>query len=240
MEWLDFREPVNAWTHGVWLLLALPAGLILWHGGRGDRVKQASLLVFSLSLAICFAGSTLFHAVRLPAEQVEVFAALDRVGIYLFIAGTVTPVAVVLLPGRWRLSLLATVWLAAGGGIVLCATSVSLPRSVTTGIFLGMGWGCAACYFVVARLLSHRAMRPMVIGGLCYSTGAICNLLHWPVLIPGVFAAHELFHVFVMAGSLAHFWFMLRVVAPYARPLPIPASDDAPAAALAPLPASAG
>src|SRR5262249_61273153 len=102
MDWLSFREPVNAWTHGIWLLLALPGTLLLWRQARGDFVKQLGFLIFGLCAALCYAGSTLFHGVRLPEEQVEFFAKLDYIGIYLLIAGTITPVALVVLRGRWR------------------------------------------------------------------------------------------------------------------------------------------
>lgn len=63
--------------------------------------------------------------------------------------------------------------------------------------------------------MTHRALVPIVVGGLSYSVGAVLNLLHWPALWPGVFGAHELFHLFVLAGSLAHYLFILKVVVPF-------------------------
>ena len=88
---------------------------------------------------------------------------------------------------------------------------------MATGLYLGMGWGVVACYAELARVVSHRALRPLVVGGLFYSVGAVLNLLRWPVLWPGLFGAHELFHLFVLAGSLAHYRFILRVVVPFER-----------------------
>ena len=90
-----------------------------------------------------------------------------------------------------------------------------------TGLYLGLGWGALFCYFDIARKLSHRAMRPFLAGGVFYSVGAVLNLLHWPVLWPGVFQAHELFHLFVMAGSLSHFWFILTAVATFDPAAPL-------------------
>src|SRR4051794_6471667 len=104
--WLNFREPVSAWTHGLWLLLSPLALVILWRAGRGDRVKRAGFLVFGLSLALCYAGSTAFHGVRLSPDAIEFFATLDSIGIYLLIAGTVTPVALVILRDRWQWGIL--------------------------------------------------------------------------------------------------------------------------------------
>src|SRR5262245_13854331 len=111
MNWLIFREPVNAWTHGLWLLLTPLALLVLWRGGRGDRVKQFGFGVFCASLALCYAGSAVSHAVRLSHEQILFYEMLDNIGIYVLIAGTVTPVALVALRDRWQWGTLATAWL---------------------------------------------------------------------------------------------------------------------------------
>jgi len=81
-----------------------------------------------------------------------------------------------------------------------------------------MGWGFLVGYFAAARVLTPQALRLAWIGGLIYTVGAAIHLSEWPALYPGVFAAHEVFHLFVMAGSAVHFWFMLRVVGPFEWP----------------------
>ena len=146
MDWLMVREPFSAWSHAMWLLLSLPATVLLWRLGRGDRLKQFGLLVFGLSLSCCFAGSVLYHSVRLPQPQLEWFEMLDFIGVYLLIAGTVTPVALVVLRGRWRWGILATVWLMGASGIGLRLAGVPLSRFVSTGIYLGMGWAVILSY----------------------------------------------------------------------------------------------
>jgi hemolysin III len=217
MDWLVFREPFSAWTHGVWLLLALPGTWLLWRGGRGDWFKQLSLLIFGLSLICCFAGSTLFHAVRLPSQELAPFARLDYIGIFLLIAGSYTPAAFTLLRGWWKWGTLTVVWLLAALGIALRVQTAWIPPVLSTSLYLAMGWAAVLCYDNFARVLSHRAMVPVLLGGLFYSIGAVINEAHWPVLWPGIFSAHELMHLFVMAGSLAHFWFMLKCVVPFER-----------------------
>jgi hemolysin III len=217
VSWLQFREPVSSWTHCAWLLLALPATLLLWRAGRGDRLKQVGFLVFGLGLTACYAGSTLYHAVRLPERQIAWFVTLDFIGVYLLIAGTITPLAVVVLRGRWRWGLLTSTWLLAGGGIGLRLASAPMSRLISTAVYLGMGWAVLLASVELLRVLSRRAVRPALLGGLLYSTGAVLNHVDWPPLWPGVFSAHELFHLFVMGGSLSHFWFMLTVVAPFER-----------------------
>jgi hemolysin III len=222
MDFFDLREPVSCWTHGLWLALSLPGAYLLWREGRGDRFKQLSLLIFGLSLAFCFAASATYHGVRGSSRAVETLDRIDHIGIYVLIAGTYTPVAWILLRGRMRELVLTVAWAVAALGAVEIWFCGVLSPTVSTCIYLAMGWGALFCYFEIARLLSHRAVRLMLVGGVLYSVGAVFHILHWPVLWPGVFQAHELFHVFVMGGSLAHFWFMLRVVAPFAHTCPLP------------------
>jgi hemolysin III len=227
----QFREPFSAWSHGLWLLLTLPATLVLWRRCGNDRAKRLSLMVFGGSMAACYLGSTLYHSVRLEKEGIDLFDRLDHVGIHLLIAGSYTPVAWNLMRGRWRWGTLAAVWLTTLVGSGLILANIRLPVPLQTCEYLAMGWGALLVYFEVARELTHRRMRPLVLGGVLYSVGAVLNLIHWPVLWPGVFGSHEMFHLWVMAGTSAHFWFMLTAVAPYAlaaraEAQPVRAWDD--------------
>ena len=184
------------------MLLSVPATLYLWKRCGGDLGKKLSLLVFGLSLAFCYAGSTLYHGVRCSQAAIAAFNLLDYVGIYVLIAGSYTPLAWNLLRGRWRAVTLGGAWLMAAAGSAVQVVFRTLPQSVTTGLYLAMGWGAIFCYFEIARRLSHRPLRPILVGGILYTVGAVLNLAGWPVLWPGVCGAHEVFHLFVMAGSL--------------------------------------
>jgi hemolysin III len=213
MDWLHVREPVSAWTHGAWGLCCVPATLLLqWRAGR-HALKQIGFAVFGLSLALCFAGSWLYHSV--PPPSVPLCMRLDYIGIYLLIAGTYTPVVLVVLDGWRRWSMLSSIWLMGVIGIALRACAVELPDEVSTGLYILMGWVSLLCYVELARRLSHSALCLLWVGGLIYSGSAVLNVLHWPSLWPGVFGSHELYHLFVIAASLCHFLFMARVVAPY-------------------------
>ncbi len=219
MEWLHFREPVHAWTHALGLLLTIPACVLLWTRSRGDGWKRFAFAVFCLFMANCYLSSTLFHAVRLPPLQVEWFATMDYVGIYLMIAGSITPLALVVLQGPWRWGTLALAWGLAATGITLRLTLGDLPPLVLTALYAGMGWAVFACYFELARLLTHQGLRLALVGGLLYTVGAVFNVLHWPMIHPIWFTPHALFHLFVVAGSMAHVWFLAEVVAAY-QPAP--------------------
>lgn len=216
MTWLDFREPVSAWTHFTWLVLSLPAMGFLWHLARGSWLKRIGVLVFALTCAACYTGSWLYHAV--PESISEPFHVFDHVAIYLFIAGTVTPIGLVALSGKWRLWLLVGIWVMAVSGVVLRVTA---EPSIAKGtlFYLAMGWIGVMTYFELARRLTHLKLWALWAGGGFYTVGAIINSLHWPAFAPGVFGSHELFHLFVMAGTGCHYCFMLTVVA---LPLPQP------------------
>ena len=210
-----FREPANAWTHLLGLALALPGAWLLWKRGAGDLGRRVSLLVYGISLVACYAASTLYHGVKLPEDQLGPFIRLDSEGIFLLIAGSYTPLAWNLMRGRWRVGTLLAVWGTAGLAIGVLASGRRFTPVMGTCLYLAMGWGVIVCYAKVAQVVSHRAMRPLVLGGVAYSVGAVINLLAWPRLWPEVFGAHALFHLFVIAGSLAHFWFILKVIVPH-------------------------
>jgi hemolysin III len=239
MRLFDLREPINALSHGAGMILALPVTWVLWRcchklvgsepGGpvcaavRYHRVKSYCMLVFGITLTICYGMSAAFHGVRLGEEALSRLQRLDHVGIYLLIAGTYTPVAWALMRGTWTWGTLTTVWAIA----LACAFRVwhggLMPTWVSTPVYLAMGWGALFCYFELAKSYPHSTLLPLPLGGLFYSIGAIFNLLRWPVLLPGVLGAHELLHFLVIAGSACHIFFMGKVVAP------APASSRSPA-----------
>ena len=216
MSYFALREPFSAWSHVLWLILSLPATVILWRRCHGDVSKQLSFLVFGLSLTACYLGSALYHGVHVKEDRIGLFDRLDHVGIHLLIAGSYTPIAWNLLRGPWRWGTLAAVWsttLVASG---LLLANIRLSRPLETCEFLALGWLSLFCYYELARTHSIRSLSPLVFGGVFYSIGALLNLLHWPVIWPGVVGSHEVFHLWVMAGSFAHYWFMITVVVPFA------------------------
>lgn len=217
MNVVDFREPASAWTHCIGLMLALPGALILWRRGHGESGKRLSMLVYGLSLIFCYAASTLFHGVRVPADRLTLFVRLDSVGIFALIAGSYTPLAWNLMEGRWRTWTLAAVWGTAFTAIVLIVSGHRFSPALGTLVYLVMGWGVVVCYAQIARVVPHRQLLLVIVGGFFYSLGAVLNLLGWPVLWPGSFGVHDLFHLFVIAGSLAHYWFALKVIVPFGR-----------------------
>ena len=168
MAFFDLREPVSAWTHCLGLLLALPGTLLLWRRSGGDHAKRLSLLVYGLSLAFCYAASTLYHGLRIPEDRLAAFDLLDHIGIFALIAGSYTPLAWTLLRGRWRWCTLTTVWSIAAVASGLLAIGGPFPPLLATGLYLAMGWGGLRLLRrtragrVAPRLAAPRRRRPVV------------------------------------------------------------------------------
>jgi hemolysin III len=228
------RDPISALTHFAGMLIAIPAAAFLVRLCRGDRVKFIGMLIYGVTLVLCYAGSALFHTV--PEEYEETFSKFDHIGIYLLIAGTATPIGLIVGRGWVRRVLVGGLWIMAATGIILrlfCEPSLM----VRTIFYVVMGWIGCSLYFHLVKRLSHAKVVPVWIGGLFYTAGAAINL--WvdfpPWFSAHVFTPHDLFHVLVMCGSAAHYYFMLAVLVPYRRKPAFAEALALPAPALPPL-----
>jgi hemolysin III len=216
---LTVREPVSSLTHLVASLFGVYVTLLFWRLTRGDRTKRLSLACFGVSMVVLYAASGLYHAVDLPdgSPGLEVFRRLDHSAIYLLIAGTYTPVFAVVLTGRRRAFFLALVWLLAGTGT---ATKWLFPLTsfaVTAGLYLALGVAGLLPVVELTRAAGPRGLAWGLTGGLFYTVGAVLELARWPVILPGVVAWHEVFHLLDMAGTGTHVAMMLLYVVPYRR-----------------------
>jgi len=207
------REPASAVTHAIWFLAAVPLILRLIRR-TNDRAKQVSIVIYGVTLLACSGASTLFHAVQGDEATIMWYNRLDHIGIGLLIAGTYTPIACHLLEARSGTRILAMIWLAAGAAAILRLTIHPIPKSLAVGIYLVMGWGAAPGYAMLWRRLNWRQARMIAEGGLCYTLGALVHWQNVPNFWPGVFEAHDTFHVLVMLGSFRHYQFMEYVVVP--------------------------
>ncbi|OAI54697.1 hypothetical protein AYO44_14465 [Planctomycetaceae bacterium SCGC AG-212-F19] len=212
-----FRDPTNAWTHLVWMVLAIPATILLWRRSRGDRPKQISLLVFGLGTIACFGSSGVYHAVHGSEERLRFFVSFDHMGIYVLIAASCTGIAFSLLERRWRNTVLLGVWLAASAGIACRLLPAEIPQWLNPILYLVMGWALASCHPQLVRAVGARPVRLVWLGGLFYTLGAGFFIARWPVGWPGYFGAHELLHICDMAGNLVHFLFIWWYVVPFDR-----------------------
>lgn len=209
-----FRDPVSGLTHLAGAVLSL-IGLVclLWVAvQRGSIWHVVSFAIFGASLILLYSGSAVYHLVRASAKVIQALRRVDHMLIFVLIAGTYTPFCLVPLRGPWGYALLAAIWLTGIMGMVFSLLWIDAPRWLTTGIYLAMGWGIVIAGFPLVRLLSPAALVWLAVGGLFYSVGAVIYARKRPNLIPGVFGFHEIWHLFVMAGSFSHFWTIFRYI----------------------------
>ena len=212
------REPINGITHAAGgLLAALGLGVLLATAASTGRLDQlVAFGVFGLSLIALYAASALYHLLPLSPSGVARLRTLDHMAIFVLIAGTYTPFCLLALDGVWRWGLLALIWGLALCGVLLKLLWMDASRWLSVVLYLGMGWVAVIAGPALFRAVPPDGITWMLAGGLVYSAGALVYGLKRPNPVPGTFGFHEVWHLFVIAGSACHFWAVLHYVAPLA------------------------
>lgn len=200
-------EKLNAWTHLVGAVLALAGSVVLVvlavHGG--DPWKIVSVSIYGATLVLLYSFSAMYHSFRGRAK--DVLRKLDHQGIYLLIAGSYTPFCLVTLRGPWGWSLFALVWgLALVGGLQEMRPR-SEARTLSLVIYIVMGWAVLAALVPLLEALGTEGFIWVAAGGLLYTGGIV-----FYVLDTRLRHAHGVWHLFVMAGSAAHYFAILFYV----------------------------
>ena len=212
------REPVNGLTHLIGGLLA-SAGLIvlLAKAASSGRIDQlVAFGVFGFSLVALYTASAFYHLLPLSPAGVARLRRLDHVAIFVLIAGTYTPFCLLALDGAWRWGLFVLIWGLALCGVLLKLLWMDAPRWLSVVLYLGMGWVAVVAAPALLQAVPAGGMAWVLVGGLVYSAGALVYGFKRPNPIPGAFGFHELWHLFVVAGSACHFWAVLGYIAPLA------------------------
>ena len=212
-----FKDPISGLMHVVTAAAALVGVLVLVAASPPALAARLALLVYGLSLVLMFTASSLYHLVKTSPARELWLRKLDHTAIYLLIAGTYTPVCVIVLSGAWRWGLLLAIWLLALLGIALKLVYMKTPRWLTVVLYMVMGWLGVVGFGPLLAALPPAAFGWLLAGGLLYSVGALIYATRRLDLWPGVFGFHEIWHIFVSAAGAAHYIFMLRYVAPLAR-----------------------
>ena len=202
-----FGEKFNAWTHLVGAVLALVGAvvLIVLAALQGDPWKIVSVSIYGATLVLLYTFSTLYHSLRGRAK--DVLRELDHHSIYLLIAGTYTPFCLVTLRGPWGWSLFGAVW-----GLALLGSLQEFwlkdgARIVSVVIYVLMGWAALAALFPLLDALGKDGFAWVAAGGVLYTIGIV-----FYVLDERMTHAHGIWHLFVLAGSAAHYVAILRYV----------------------------
>lgn len=201
-------ERFNGITHLVGAALAL-AGLALLvtvAARQGDPWKIVSFSLYGATLFMLYGFSTLYHSLRGRAKAI--FRRFDHLAIYLLIAGTYTPFALVTLRGGWGWSLFGVIWGLAVVGMGLEYLPRKGPRILPVVIYLGMGWLALVALRPLWQALPLMGFVWLVAGGLCYTVGVVFYSLDEKLR-----HAHGIWHLFVLAGSISHYFAIYFYVA---------------------------
>ena len=208
------REPVNGLTHFFAAIVAAVGLIILLALGWNSLVKTISLSIYGVSLILLFAASATYHLAKAGPRILTSLRKLDHAAIYLLIAGTYTPMCAIMFTGFWKWGLLAIVWSLAIIGIIVKMFIINAPRWVSAGIYLMMGWLCITAIGEMLRVLPAGALIWLLVGGVIYTLGAVVYITKKFDFFPGKFGFHEVWHIFVILGALAHYISIAVYIAP--------------------------
>jgi len=214
---ITIREPGSAITHFIAMMMAVFATVPLLVKAAitsGSR-NFIAMAIFMGSMILLYAASATYHSVDFSGERLRIFRKIDHMMIFVLIAGSYTPVCLLVLGGQLGLTLLITVWSIALVGILVKAFWITCPKWFSSALYIAMGW---VCLFVFGKLLATlpiAAFLWLLAGGIVYTIGGVIYALKLPIFNSKhkSFGSHELFHLFVMGGSICHFIFMYLYVA---------------------------
>jgi hemolysin III len=209
------QNPVRGFLHGAAAASSIAGAIFLWSRGAGDLRRQLPLLIFAASLVALYTTSSLYHSVPWRRCWKARMQRVDHSMIYVLVAGTFTPLAAIVLDGWLRVAALAAVWGIATIGILQKVFVPRVPHGYSIALQTTQGWLGVFFLWPLAQRLPWVALQLAVVGGLSYTVGMVCLVTERPRLWPRVFSYHEVFHVFVVAGSAAHYAMTLWYVAPF-------------------------
>ncbi len=208
---LCFSEPVNSITHLLSAVVFLILGIKMIWLGRGNKFRVLSLIIYIFCCIFLFSMSGVYHLLDKGTTSNYVLRILDHAGIYLMISGTFTPFQIILLRGLKRWLPLLGIWILAITGLTLTSIFFStMPEWLLLSFFISMGW---MSLFTVAFIYStdKQTVKYIFIGGVLYTFGAIADFTRTPTIISHVVESHEVFHLFVCAAAIAHFYAIYRI-----------------------------
>lgn len=213
----QIKDPGSALTHFIGAVMAV-AGMpiLLMHasGGCADILRLAGLSVFLLSMVALYSASSAYHTFNISERSNRILKKLDHTMIYVLIAGSYTPICLSILPDQSGRPLLAVIWAIAVCGGIFTMFFVYCPKWLSSILYIAMGWACLAVMPDLVSVLSHTEFALLLGGGIMYTAGGIIYALKFRRLnsIHRNFGSHEIFHLFVLAGSICHFIFMWNAV----------------------------
>ena len=213
----NVKDPGSALTHFIGMVLAVLAAapLLIKAAFHADRLHVAALAVFIVSMILLYTASTVYHTFDISEQANRLLRKIDHMMIFILIAGTYTPICLIVLGNPDGYRLLALVWGIAAAGILVNALWINCPKWFSSAIYISMGWICVTAFRQIVHALTPGAFGWLLAGGIIYTAGGIIYALKLPLFNSRHknFGSHEIFHLFVMGGSFCHYMVMYGYVA---------------------------
>lgn len=211
------KDPGSALTHFIAMILAMAAAvpLITKAALTSGTQTAVAVAIFIVSMILLYAASTAYHTFDVSEHFNKILKKIDHMMIFVLIAGTYTPVCLIVLGNPVGYRLLALVWIIAAIGIMINALWINCPKWFSSMIYIAMGWVCLTAIKTIIASLTPGAFYWLLAGGIIYTIGGVIYALKLPLFNARFknFGSHELFHLFVMGGSFCHYIVMFRYVA---------------------------
>ncbi len=209
-----WREPMSALTHLIALIFICPITVFLSYLGylKGGPKYFMPFFIFSLSISLLYLASTIYHMLPVKEHIVKILKKIDHSMIFILIAGTYTPVCLIKLNSKFGYGILSIVWVIALLGIGLKILWINIPRWISTSIYIVMGWLSVFAFFPLIRAIELNGILLLLTGGIIYTIGGIIYATKYPKFSFKTFGFHEIFHLFVIGGSIFHILFMFLYV----------------------------
>jgi hemolysin III len=197
--------------HEVAFYVSIPAGVVLVALAEGWTARIATI-VYSLSLIAVFGSSAAYHRGDWSPKALRRMKRLDHSMIFVLIAGSYTPIALLILHGPWSIVILSVVWAGAVAGITLKLIRIDGFSVLTATLYMAMGWFALVAFPQLLHEMPPPALVLTIVGGVLYTVGAIIFAIHRPDPAPAVFGYHEMWHAFMVAAAGCHFAMVAIVV----------------------------
>ncbi|MDO5403037.1 MAG: hemolysin III family protein [Eubacteriales bacterium] len=215
----ELKDPGSAITHFIGMILAVfgTAPIIMKASTTHDAIHIGSITAFIISMILLYAASTTYHTFDINPYANKILKKIDHCMIFVLIAGSYTPICLIVLHDRTGLMMFIAVWAIAALGIIFKLCWVTCPKWISSVLYIGMGWVCIFAFTKIIHALPAAAFIWLLSGGIIYTIGGIIYALKLPIFnnLHKNFGSHEIFHLFVMAGSLCHYIMMYQYVSTF-------------------------
>lgn len=211
---LKLREPVSGLTHLLGALASVVGlvFLVFYSVTQNSTLHIVTFSIFGISLILLYTASSVYHLASVSEKAIKILRRIDHSMIYILIAGSYTPICLIALKGKWGWSIFGTIWGLTIIGILIKNFWFNAPRWISTLFYILMGWLVIIAIYPLAHVLSPNAMAWLFAGGITYTVGGVIYATKWPKFNFKYFGFHEIFHLFVLAGSFCHYWLMFKYV----------------------------